>query len=64
MNDVRHEGGENVMNFEEAFQVGHVHQEMHALQGVHDVCLVVVEVVAEVAIRYLYLGDKLIHQRS
>jgi hypothetical protein len=50
MDQVREEGGEHVLEFEEVSHVTRIEQVVHALKGVHDVHLVVEWVVLEVAI--------------
>ena len=50
MNDIGNESSENVVKLKEAFDIGYVHQVVHPLQGIHNVCLVMVGIVIEVTV--------------
>jgi hypothetical protein len=54
MHGVGYKGSKDIMDLEISLQVPCVHQEVHALEGVNDVCLVVIGIIREVAIRNLF----------
>ena len=54
MHGVGNKGSKDIMDLEISLQVARVHQEVHALEGVNDVCLVVIGSIREVTVRNLF----------
>lgn len=53
MHDVCDEASKNVVKFKETLQVCYIHQVVHTLKRVNDMCLIMVWVIMEVAVRHL-----------